>query len=375
MASRRIVFIAILFCFSYVSFAQSNSFTYQIYGRCSAIKEGAKVHFRSQSAGALIKDSCIVKGGYFIFKGQIDEPKLVVLIMVIGNESINSRDRDLLTLFLDKKNVSLTVKDSIGKAVVKGSAEHMRYTQFNKLIEPIRKDYQKYNADKEVEKKDSVALVNLGKRYKMIQDKEADVIRSFVEKNSSSFVSVYAINSTGIGQFANPFIYENIFEALNKTIKESDQGIKLLTKIKNAQKQFTLVNMPDFKMTDTSGTVINLADYKGKYVLLDFWASWCTPCREQHPALKSIYQNFKDSGFEIIAVSLDKTKKDWVSAINKDGVPWVQISDLKGSDNEIAKYFGVSGIPYNFLLDKEGKIIDRYIEPGAMEKKLQELLK
>jgi peroxiredoxin len=374
MGVRIIILIQLLLHFGSALFAQSNSFTYTISGKCSLVKEGTKVHFRSQSGGVAIKDSCIVKEGSFSFKGQMDEPKLVVLIMVAANGNINSRERDLLTLFLDKTKISLTVKDSISKAVVKGSAEHLRYLQFNKIIEPIRKEYQKYNTESEVEK-DSVSKANLSKRYKVIQDKEIDVIRSFVEKNNNSFVSTYAINSTGFGQFANPFIHESIFELLNRRIKESEQGIKLLTKIKNAQRQHTVDNMPGFKMADTSGRIISLADFKGKYVLLDFWASWCTPCREQHPALKDIFQKYKDRGFEIIAVSLDTKKKDWINAINKDALPWIQISDLKGSDNEIAKFFGISGIPYNFLLDKEGKLIERYIEPEALNKRLLELLK
>ncbi|GJM32201.1 MAG: hypothetical protein DHS20C18_12020 [Saprospiraceae bacterium] len=132
---------------------------------------------------------------------------------------------------------------------------------------------------------------------------------------------------------------------------------------------------PDFTQQNPEGEDLSLSDFRGKVVLVDFWASWCGPCRKENPNVLKMYNKYKDKGFEILGVSLDKTKDRWVNAIEQDGLPWPQISDLKGWSNAVAQDYGVRSIPHTILLDEEGKILARGLRGKALEQKLAEVLK
>jgi peroxiredoxin len=148
-----------------------------------------------------------------------------------------------------------------------------------------------------------------------------------------------------------------------------------LYKLLNADKITAMgAPAPNFTQNDVNGKAVSLSDYKGKYVLVEFWASWCSPCRAESPNLLKQYAAFKDKGFEILGVSVDSDKAKWLDAIKKDGLTWPQISDLKGWDNEARKVYGISGVPANFLVNPEGKIIGSHLVGDALNKKLAELL-
>ena len=133
---------------------------------------------------------------------------------------------------------------------------------------------------------------------------------------------------------------------------------------------------PYFAQEDTTGNKLSLSDFtrKGKYILLDFWASWCGPCREENPALRNIYKDFKNKNFTIIGISLDKSKERWIDAIKKDSLSWPQVSDLKFWENEIAKAYYLRSIPSNFLLDPNGKIIAKNVSMPELRRMLFRLL-
>ena len=132
---------------------------------------------------------------------------------------------------------------------------------------------------------------------------------------------------------------------------------------------------PAFTQNDVNGKPVSLASLKGKYVLVEFWASWCAPCRAGNPNLVKQYQTYKDKGFEIISVSLDNAKQNWLEAIKKDGLPWIQVSDLKGWNNAVGRLYGVRAVPQSFLLDKEGKVIDNTLRDESLNSKLAEIFK
>jgi thiol-disulfide isomerase/thioredoxin len=139
----------------------------------------------------------------------------------------------------------------------------------------------------------------------------------------------------------------------------------------------TAVNKPAplFTQADTNGTPVSLADLKGKVVLVDFWASWCHPCRDENPNLVKQYQMYKDKGFQIVSVSLDNNKKNWLAAIAADGLGWLQVSDLKGWRNEVALLYGIRAVPACFLVGKDGKIIANDLRGETLNAKLEEIFK
>ena len=165
-----------------------------------------------------------------------------------------------------------------------------------------------------------------------------------------------------------------VFNKMSEKLRLSYDG-QSLYKLLNADKVTALGSeAPNFTQKDPDGKSVSLSDYKGKYVLVEFWASWCSPCRAESPNLIKQYAAYKDKGFEILGVSVDSDKAKWVEAIKKDGLTWTQVSDLKGWESEARKVYGISGVPANFLVNPEGKIVGAHLVGEALNKKLNELL-
>jgi peroxiredoxin len=156
--------------------------------------------------------------------------------------------------------------------------------------------------------------------------------------------------------------------------QEEDPAIQSLrAELENAKMFMPGAEAPDFSQQTPEGEEVKLSDFRGKVTLVDFWASWCGPCRRENPNVVKLYNKYKDQGFDILGVSLDRDQKRWTDAIDKDGLEWTHVSDLKGWKNEVAKLYGVSSIPHTILLDEEGRIIQRNLRGEKLEEKLAEI--
>ena len=165
-----------------------------------------------------------------------------------------------------------------------------------------------------------------------------------------------------------------LFAGFTQGVQHSTQGKELAERIATLSRVQVGHPAPGFAQADTAGLSVKLADYKGKYVLLEFWASWCAPCRAESPNVLKAYDKFHAKGFTVLSVSLDSDKDKWLQAIHKDGLQWQQISDLKGWKNEVAALYGIHAVPANFLIDPSGKIVAENLRGEALQEKLGQLL-
>jgi peroxiredoxin len=198
-------------------------------------------------------------------------------------------------------------------------------------------------------------------------------MKSFVKDHPESVVSALALQNMMEGM--DDSTLNQLYSGLDTAIQHSTFGEQIGTRLAMEKKTSIGQQAPDFTMNDTTGTPVSLSSFRGKYVLVDFWASWCGPCREENPNVVKAYNEYKGKDFTILGVSLDKTKDAWEKAIKDDHLTWNHVSDLQYWDNAAAKLYGVQAIPANFLIDPSGKIIAKNLRGDKLDKELAQVLK
>jgi peroxiredoxin len=207
--------------------------------------------------------------------------------------------------------------------------------------------------------------------YQAMIDNNKVYTKNFVNEHSNSVVSAFVLL-----QYATQLDESELADLVGKfapAIDKTEYVVQLKSLVQEQQKTAIGVVAPDFTMNDTEGKPIQLSSLRGKVVLVDFWAAWCGPCRQENPNVVKLYQQYHSKGFEILGVSLDRTKEDWLKAIKADNLTWIHVSDLQYWQNAAARLYGVNAIPQSFLLDKDGKIIAKGLRGEQLAKKLLEL--
>jgi len=324
----------------------------------------------------VLVDSVVLDhNGEFAFKNYVP---------TIGFYRLKTDARNMITLVLDsndKVNVTADIKDFDHTRKVEGSPESNLFFEYdviakgrNLQLDSLDKAFQTIM---EVSKLDSLRMDSVSrlfeKPYNAIMQRFNRLISEKIQKNTSAYASIIAIQGLEPDKFADT--YKALDAGLTKKYPR-DKNVLMFHDVVNKMLATTVGQQaPEIVLPSPDGKEIALSSLKGKVVLLDFWASWCGPCRKEMPNVVKAYAKYKSKGFEIYGVSLDKDKDKWLAAIKSDGITWPQVSDLQYWNSSVVKLYSIEGIPYTILLDTAGNILAKNLRGSELDKKLAEVLR
>ena len=350
-------------------FACTKTPSYEVKVKLTAAEGKAFLYRRAK--GEWVKmDSSELKNGEYLFKGSVKYPEVYYL-------NIGSK-KDRLPFFLENSPISISgSSDSIVKAKISGSETQNELQKLQEKLDAMDKQAmvvynQAMESAKLGEKVKSDSLMKLANdAFAKIDQEQKD----YIKLNPASFVSPYLLSQVYYDMEAD--VLEGFLSGLDPKL----DSVPILVSLKERVLKLKTIAVgqiaPDFTMNDTAGNPVKLSDIysKNSYTLIDFWASWCGPCRRENPNVVATFNSYKSKGFGVFGVSLDSNKDKWLKAISDDQLTWPHVSDLKYWKNEAAALYAINSIPSNLLVDKTGKIIGRNLREEKLREKMAELLK
>lgn len=352
--------VCMLLCVSQAGFAQANGF--QIEGTITGLPDKSMVAITDPDNPADTLARTVSKLNRFVLSGTVKEVKLYHI-------SFLPSDKKGL-LFLENKKMHLEGDiNTIQQLKLQGSASHDAFVGFQKQFEPFFRQYSQLSE----QANRSGVTDSLMQVYQELVSNLSMAAEKFATDRKDQVIAPF-MWATILQVVDNPFLVEKSYDGFTDEVKNSFYGRFLADRI--ADSKIGRVGTPalEFTQTDPSGKPVSLSSFRGKYVLIDFWASWCGPCRQENPNVVLAHDRFKEKNFTVLGVSLDNNKEKWVKAIQDDKLNWTQVSDLNHWQNAVAQKYKIQSIPQNLLIDPKGVIIAKNLRGEELQEKLCEIL-
>ncbi len=348
--------------------------SFTVIGSAGELMEGDTLYLFYPDKGAYVLEKTIAVGRKFSFTGSVKEPVKASIYLNENPEKLSFITQSV-ELYLEPGIITVNSPNAFSGAMVGGTGLNDTLTLLKRQLYDLikrRREIKDPDFFTETEMADTALVNRTKKELESIFYRTVDVELDFAEKHPNSFISLDILyNRSRINSYIEKLaiLYNNL--AVN--LQQTDRGQVINERIRKKRQVVAGMNAIDFSMKDPEGKLVSLSSFRGKYVLLDFWASWCGPCREEHPNLLALYENYWDKDFVIVSVSIDTNKESWLQAIVKDKLRWPQVSDLKGDKGELYLSYGITSIPANFLIDPAGIVIAKDLKGAALKAALEKI--
>lgn len=358
--------VAVLALFSCGGTENSNEGVVQVSGKIANAPDGLIILSQFTDSRPKVLDTLEVSSsGEFSYDLEVDTPTFYELNL-FGEKAVR--------LALYKEDVELKYDFSNPASLaIEGSQDTKEMLKIEQLMEAYQLDVNKLNEAyyEAMSKNDSEAIKKIQADAMTLEANQSQRVKEMIESMGDSFAPLAAV---GLLNPKNDFPF--IDEVVSK-LNTNYPGTVAILQMKQQLDEMRALSVgqpaPEIELPSPEGVMVKLSDLRGKYVLIDFWAAWCKPCRQENPNVVRLYNQYKDKGFEVFGVSLDRTKEDWVKAIADDQLTWTQVSDLKYFNSAAAELYQIQAIPATYMIDPDGKIIAKDLRGPSLENKLAEL--